>query len=60
MYFGFACRAIRQDNPGLPFQLSPPPRPIEFPKPRDFPNPASHRNGFSTGDLAHNAETHYR
>ena len=58
MYFGFACRAIRQDNSRLPFQLSPPPRPIEFPEPRDFPNPAPRRDGFSTSDLAHNAKTH--
>jgi len=26
-YFGFACCAIRQDNPRLPFQLPPPPGP---------------------------------
>ena len=58
MYFGIVCRAIRQYNPRLPFQLPPPSLPIELPKPRDFPNPTSHGDGFSTGDLAHNAKTH--
>ena len=58
MYFGFACRAIRQDNPRQPFQLPPPSLPIKLPKSRDFPNSASHRDRFSTGDLAHNTKTH--
>jgi hypothetical protein len=49
---------FRQHNPRLAFQLSPSPRPIEFPKSRDFPNRVPHRDGFSAGDLAHNAETH--
>jgi len=58
VYFGFTFRAIRQDNPRQPFQLPPPTRPVELPKPRDFPNSASRRDGFSIGDLAHDAKTH--